>query len=67
MDEVYQAMPLTMSWCLDCHRNPDPHLRPAEFITQSDWEPDEDPAVIGARVREQLNIHPSTNCSTCHR
>ncbi|MEM8680249.1 MAG: cytochrome c3 family protein, partial [Planctomycetota bacterium] len=40
MDQVYQAMPLTMSWCLDCHRNPEPHLRPQEYITQLDWEPE---------------------------
>ncbi len=28
MEQVYQAKPLSMAWCLDCHRNPDPHLRP---------------------------------------
>lgn len=67
MDKVYQAEPLTMSWCLDCHRDPEPHLRPQEFITQLDWQPDEAPEVVGARVREELDIHPSTNCSTCHR
>ena len=22
---------------------------------------------LGARLREDLNINPSTNCSTCHR
>ncbi len=67
MEQVYQAEPLTMSWCLDCHRNPEPHLRPQEFITQLDWQPEEDPEILGARLRDQLNIHPSTNCSTCHR
>ncbi len=67
MDQVYQAEPLTMSWCLDCHRNPEPHLRPQEYITQLDWEPNEDPEVVGARIRKKLNINPSTNCSTCHR
>ena len=67
MDQVYQAEPLTMSWCIDCHRNPEPHLRPQEFITQLDWEPNEDREVLGAKIKESLNIHPSTNCSTCHR
>ena len=67
MDQVYQAETLTMSWCLDCHRNPEPHLRPQEFITQMDWEPNEDPQELGAQIREELNINPSTNCSTCHR
>jgi hypothetical protein len=67
MEQVYQAEPLSMSWCLDCHRNPEPHLRPQEYITQLDWEPEEDPELLGARIREQLDINPSTNCSTCHR
>ena len=31
MEVVEQVAPLTMGWCLDCHRNPDPNLRPREF------------------------------------
>ena len=67
MEQVVQAEPLSMAWCLDCHRNPEPHLRPQEFITQLDWEPDEDAEVLGARIRAQCDINPNTNCSTCHR
>lgn len=67
MEQVYQAKPLSMQWCLECHRNPDPHLRPPEWVTDLDWVPDEDAAVVGKRVRERLNINPSTSCSTCHR
>ena len=36
-------------------------------ITDMDWEPNEDPHKLGARIREERNINPSTNCSTCHR
>lgn len=67
MDVVTQVEPLTMSWCLDCHRNPDPHIRPLDKVTDLEWVAPEDPAVLGARLREEHNIHPSTNCSTCHR
>jgi hypothetical protein len=67
MDQVTQVEELSMSWCLDCHRNPDPHLRPLEYITQLDWQPEEDPAALGAKLREQWDINPSTSCSTCHR
>ena len=28
MSVVYHAQPLSMSWCLDCHRHPELHLRP---------------------------------------
>ncbi len=27
-----QATPMTMEWCLDCHRDPAPHLRPPEAV-----------------------------------
>ena len=30
MERVYQAKPLSMGWCLECHRDPGPHLRPEE-------------------------------------
>src|SRR3954468_18509045 len=32
MDVVAQAQPLSMGWCLDCHRNPAGHLRPLSEI-----------------------------------
>lgn len=67
MEEVYQVETLSMGWCLDCHRNPEPHLRPADLVTDLDWVPGEDPEVLGKRLREQNNINPSTDCSTCHR
>jgi len=69
MEVVYQAKQLSMKWCLDCHRNPDAHIRPVEFVTQLDWKPadGQDPAEIGKALRAEKNINPSTNCSTCHR
>ncbi|HVJ92326.1 MAG TPA: cytochrome c3 family protein, partial [Labilithrix sp.] len=30
MAQVYAAEPLTMRWCLDCHRQPEAHLRPLD-------------------------------------
>ncbi len=67
METVYQAETLSMSWCLECHRNPEPHLRPPELVTSLDWVPDEDPITLGKSIREKYNINPSTDCSTCHR
>jgi formate-dependent nitrite reductase cytochrome c552 subunit len=37
MAVVYHAEPLSMSWCLDCHRNPAENLRPLDQITNLDW------------------------------
>jgi hypothetical protein len=67
MEVVYQAEPLNMGWCLDCHRDPEPRLRPLEEITNMAWAPDDDRRTVGARLREQFNINPSEDCSTCHR
>ena len=67
MVEVKQEKPLNMAWCLDCHRNPAPNIRPAELVTQLDWKPDRDPAEIGREIIAQKGLHPPTNCSGCHR
>jgi hypothetical protein len=67
MERVYQAEKLSMGWCLECHRNPERHLRPQQFVTDMTWTPNEDQVVQGKRLAEQNNIKPSTDCSTCHR
>lgn len=38
MEVVAQAKPLSMSWCLDCHRNPNPNLRPRNQVTNMLWD-----------------------------
>jgi hypothetical protein len=65
MAKVYPAAPLTMQWCLDCHRAPQAHLRPQDRITDMEWEPKS--AGDGARLAIENNIHPPTECSGCHR
>jgi hypothetical protein len=67
MPEVYQAAELSMSWCLECHRNPEPNLRPPEEATNMSWQPPGDPVAFGATFREKNHINPPTDCSTCHR
>ena len=67
MEVISQVEPLSMGWCLDCHRNPEKHLRPQEYVTKMDWVPPEDQATLGKRLCEANNINPSVDCSTCHR
>lgn len=66
MEVVTQQEPLSMGWCLDCHREPEQHLRPLDRITDMEWAP-ENQLEIGRRLRQEYNINPSTSCSTCHR
>jgi hypothetical protein len=67
MDEVYQKEPLSMSWCLDCHRSPDQNLRPPEEVTNMTWKPPSDALAYGKALREKNHLNPPTDCSTCHR
>ena len=72
MEVVYQAKPLSMGWCLECHRHPEPNLRPLDQITNLAWTPpaEADPDRFGAELREKFGIRPSqymTSCSVCHR
>ncbi|RKZ13306.1 cytochrome C [bacterium] len=67
MDVVEQVEPLTMGWCLDCHRDPAAHIRPVEFVTDMNWQAEGDPAELGARLMTERQIAPSEDCTTCHR
>jgi hypothetical protein len=65
MAAVYQVHPLTMQWCLDCHRDPTPHLRPRDQITSMTWTADE-PGEL-ERLAAQYRPRSLTHCSACHR
>lgn len=67
MEVVMQTQPLSMGWCLDCHRNPDKYLRPTTEITTMGWQPPEDQLVFAAKVKKEKNIAPPEECSACHR
>lgn len=66
MDIVYKAKPLSMSWCLECHRNPENFLRPLDKITDMAWQAD-DQLKLGRELKARYDINPSQDCSTCHR
>jgi hypothetical protein len=67
MPAVEQVQPLNMGWCLECHRDPRPRLRPLEEITNMTWQPPEDRAALGAELARKYDVHARVSCSTCHR
>lgn len=69
MDVVYQAEPLSMSWCLDCHRNPAPHLRPPDQVTNMAWasSPAADTYDHKNDLARTRAVAPPEHCSGCHR
>jgi hypothetical protein len=67
MQEVYQAAPLTMGWCLDCHREPERFLRPVEQVTAMGWEPDGSQRATGRALAARYHVRRLTTCTACHR
>jgi hypothetical protein len=67
MEVVQQTKPLSMSWCLDCHRNPGPHLRPPDQVTNMRWAPSANHAELAAAMIADRGIKPPTDCWGCHR
>ncbi|MDH3254120.1 MAG: cytochrome c family protein [Acidobacteriota bacterium] len=66
MDVVRQVEPLSMAWCLECHRNPDNHLRALGEITDMDWQPPANQAELAARFKQDRALSPPEDCSGCH-
>jgi hypothetical protein len=61
MEVVRSHAPINMGWCMDCHRNPTPNLRPTDQVTNMTWTPDM------AKNWAAPEVHPPQNCSGCHR
>jgi hypothetical protein len=67
MPLVEKVHAFSMKWCLDCHRDPSPHLRPREAITALDWAPPPDAEGFARQLTDRYEVQPRTNCTTCHR
>lgn len=69
MGQVNAVAPLTMAWCLECHRDPAPHLRPASAITDMEWTPPSGSTrrEMGEGIALQLHVDPPVSCTGCHR
>ncbi len=67
MEVVRLEAPLSMGWCLDCHRNPGPHLRPVDEVTNMRWIPPPDHAAWAQATITAHQLQPPVDCSGCHR
>lgn len=79
MVTVRHEQPLSMSWCLDCHRNPSPNIRPNEKVTSLSWDPikewspspltqfTDSQELFAEKMKQESGLRPPTNCTTCHR
>lgn len=74
MEVVRQEKSLSMAWCLQCHRQPELHLRPRDQVTNMTWDPLQATGKTQQQLGEALKqLHGiqgpdyMTSCSTCHR
>ena len=69
MQTVYQAKSLSMTFCLDCHRNPEKFVRPIDQVYNLDWKPESAAAQLemGTKFVHDWKINPPQSCSGCHR
>lgn len=69
MPLIAQEAPLTMGWCLSCHRDPAPNLRPQAAIYDPRWTPPHDQRAQGEALIRHYMVQTEhlTDCSICHR
>ncbi|QQL44641.1 cytochrome c3 family protein [Sulfuriroseicoccus oceanibius] len=80
MEKVFHAENHSMGWCLECHREPEKHLRPIEQVTNLAWTAADHPPVmvdgelkqltqeeLGLMLKDQWRIDPPETCGGCHR
>jgi hypothetical protein len=68
MDEVRHDKPLSMTFCLDCHRHPENNLRRPEEVYNLDLQIDpETQKTSGQRFVQEWRVNSSQYCSACHR
>ncbi len=83
MPMTFQAQPLLMGWCLDCHRAPEQYLRPRDQVfnmaykqptskepVEIDGQQFTDQLSLGLHLKQTYNVatvQHMTSCSICHR
>jgi hypothetical protein len=69
MPLMWKEEPMTMEWCLSCHRAPERHLRPREEIFNMAWVAPKDQIELGRELikKNHVPVDRLTNCYVCHR
>jgi hypothetical protein len=65
---TYKARTLTMGFCLDCHRDPGPRLRPKSALYDTNWRATADtPSAARLLALYHVPDRNLSDCSVCHR
>lgn len=69
MQVVQHDKPLSMGFCLECHRSPEQFVRPLDEVFNLDWRPEsqEEQLTFGLNAVRDWHIAPPVNCTGCHQ
>jgi formate-dependent nitrite reductase cytochrome c552 subunit len=69
MEVVHHDQSLSMSWCLECHNNPEEKIRPLDKVYDLKWKAESKEAQLemGMELVHDWNVNPPISCSGCHR
>jgi hypothetical protein len=69
MPLTWKEQSLHMDWCLNCHRDPLPHLRPKSEIYNMNWQPPLNQTEVALKLAKENGLHTQTltDCYACHR
>ena len=67
MPKTVKTQTLSMGWCLDCHRDPVPQLRPQDAVFDMGYEPHGTNLPDDVRAFYREASRRLTSCNTCHR
>jgi hypothetical protein len=74
MEVVRLDTPLSMGWCLECHREPSANLRPESELTNMSWKHDESSTISAVSASAApaarlaaASVSPPEHCTGCHR
>lgn len=67
MNLTWQAQPMNMTWCLNCHSQPEKYIRPKSEIYNVEYEYPADQLTLGHRLVQEYGVERKLSCSVCHR
>jgi hypothetical protein len=70
MPLVWKNEPMSMSWCLQCHKDPSKFVRPVDEVFNMAWTGADLPTgTTGDDLVKQhkIAVDRMTDCSVCHR
>jgi hypothetical protein len=67
MPLMWRVESLHMQWCVDCHRDPGPHLRPRDEVFAMGPSPELKAKFAELDLIKAHQVTSETNCSVCHR